>query len=413
MSSGPSFDFDIVIVGGGPAGLSTALFLEHTAPHLRKRMLVLERGKYPREKICAGAIGARADKALEKIGVQIDVPHMPMRGLSVRANGKMFEVRRDGPVIGRVVRRIEFDHALARKVQERGIEVQDGVKVENVVVDSQNVRLLTNRGEIRTKALVGADGVGSIVRRMTGFPRGSFMAQAMEVDTEWAPTDAKRDVLHFDLEDQGLAGYSWDFPTIVQGEVLVCRGIYELRGEGVPERDAAEMGVAEKLAARNEKLGVSASSHAVRRFAERGISFAEALSRPRVLLVGEAAGIDPVLGEGIAQAILYGSVAGPYLAESLARGDLGFGDWRDRLRSTRLGLDLAVRSRAARYVYGNVRPVVERYVTESRAIVGAGMRWFAGERIPRLMLGRAALDLGWAVRQRCQALLWKCFKLHS
>lgn len=394
MVSSRSFDVDLVIVGGGPAGLSTALFLEHTAPHLRKRILVLERGKYPREKICAGAVGARADKALEKIGVRIHVPSMPMRGLSVRANGKTFVVKRDGPIIGRVVRRVEFDHALALQGKARGIDVQDGVKVENVVVHAEGVDVKTSRGEIRAKAIVGADGVGSIVRRLTGFPKGSFMAQAMEVDTGFASMDGERDVLHFDLEDQGLAGYAWDFPTIVGGENLVCRGIYELRGEGVPERDAAEIGLAEKLAARNELLGVTSTCHAVRRFAERGISFSEALSRPRVLLVGEAAGIDPVLGEGIAQAILYGAVAGPYLAEGLSRNALTFGDWKDRLRSTRLGLDLAVRSRAARYVYGSVRPVVERYVTESRAIVEAGMRWFAGERIPRWTLARAALDLG-------------------
>lgn len=394
MFSSPPFDVDVVIVGGGPAGLSTALFLEHTAPHLRKRMLVLERGKYPREKICAGAVGARADRALEKIGIRVDVPHMPMRGLSVRANGKTFVVKRDGPIIGRVVRRIEFDHAMALQVKNRGIQVQDGVKVEDVIVYSDYVLIVTSRGELRAKTIVGSDGVGSIVRRLTGFPRGSYMAQAMEVDTGFASTDGKDDVLHFDLEDQGLAGYAWDFPTIVHGEKKVCRGIYELRGEGVPERASNEIGVAEKLAARNEKLGVTGTCHRTRRFAERGISFAEALSRPRVLLAGEAAGIDPVLGEGIAQAILYGSVAGPYLAECLAQNNLSFDDWKVRLRSTRLGLDLAVRSRAARYVYGNVRPLMETYVTESRALVEAGMRWFAGERIPRWILARAAVDLG-------------------
>jgi flavin-dependent dehydrogenase len=191
-----------------------------------------------------------------------------------------------------------------------------------------------------------------------------------------------------------LAGYAWDFPTIVRGEPLVCRGLYELRGEGIPERLEGAPGVAEKLQRRNETLGVASSAHAVRRFAERGISFSEALSRPRVLLVGEAAGIDPVLGEGIAQAILYGSVAGPYLAESLARNDVSFSSWKERLRSTRLGFDLAVRSQAAQYVYGMARPLMERYVTNSRAIVEAGMLWFAGERIPRRSLLKAAVDLG-------------------
>ncbi|HRI64874.1 MAG TPA: NAD(P)/FAD-dependent oxidoreductase [Polyangium sp.] len=394
MRQGPALDVEVLIVGGGPAGLSTALFLRHVAPHLRERILLIEKSKYPREKICAGAVGARADLALAAIGVRVDVPHVPIRGLSVRANGKMFVVRRDGPMLGRVVRRIEFDQALANQVRERNIPLRDGVKVDNIVLEPDCVRVSTSAGDIRTRVLVGADGVGSIVRRLTGFPRGTFMAQAMEVDTAFVPSDGDADVLHFDLEDRGLAGYAWDFPTIVHGKNLVCRGMYELRGAGIPERGGDEAGVAEKLKQRNDVLGVSG---AVRRFAERGISFSEVLSKPRVLLVGEAAGIDPVLGEGIAQAILYGAVAGPYLAESLARNDISFVSWKERMRSTRLGLDLAVRSRAAPYVYAGLRPLVERYVTHSRAIVEAGMKWFAGERIPRRMLVRAGVDLGWAV----------------
>ena len=397
MRQGPALDVEVLIVGGGPAGLSTGLFLTHAAPHLRERVLLIEKSKYPREKICAGAVGARADLALAAIGVRVDVPHMPIRGLSVRANGKTFVVRRDGPILGRVVRRIEFDQALANEVRARNIPLRDGVKVEAIVLEPDYVRVSTSAGDIRARVLVGADGVGSVVRRATGFSRGTFLAQAMELDTAFTPGDGEPDVLHFDLQDRGLAGYAWDFPTIVQGKPMVCRGIYEVRGAGVPERAEGAGGVAEKLARRNEAFGVSG---VVRRFAERGISFSEPLSRPRVLLVGEAGGIDPVLGEGIAQAILYGAAAGPYLAESLARNDISFASWKEHVRATRLGLDLAARSRAAPYVYGGLRALMERYVTQSRAIVESGMKWFAGERIPRRMLVRAGVDLGWAVAER-------------
>lgn len=397
-------DAEIVIVGGGPAGISTALFLAHAAPRLADRILVLERGTYPREKICAGAIGARADRLLASIGVRAFVPSVPIHGLSVDASGRRLSARTEGPPIGRVVRRFEFDHALARQALARGIRVRDGVKVTGLVVGEHDARIETSIGEIRARAVVGADGVGSVVRRALGLPRGAFMAQAVEVDTPDARGDGPRDVLHFDMSARGLPGYAWDFPTLVHGRALVCRGIYELRAEGVPERAATEPAPAERLLARANDQGVAVPASALRRFAERGLSLHEPFARPRVLLVGEAAGIDPALGEGIAQAIQYGSVAGPFLARALEAGDLSFAAFPSVLRASRLGLDLRLRARAARFVYGGARPVIERWVTRSHALARAGMDYFAGERVDRRALGRSALDLGgalfgWAIDQ--------------
>jgi len=72
-------DLDLVIVGGGPAGVSTALFLMAAAPWLTGRIAILEKERYPREKICAGAIGARADKLLATIGVRVEVPSVAIQ----------------------------------------------------------------------------------------------------------------------------------------------------------------------------------------------------------------------------------------------------------------------------------------------------------------------------------------------
>lgn len=390
-------DAEIVIVGGGPAGISTALFLAHAAPRLAERIVVLERSRYPREKVCAGAIGARADKLLASIGVRVDVPSVPIRGLSVDASGRRLAERSEGPPVGRVVRRFEFDHAFAQAAMARGVRVRDGVKVTGLVIGEREARIETSIGELRACAVVGADGVGSVVRRALGLPRGAFMAQAVELDTKGARDDGPRDVLHFDMAARGLPGYAWDFPTLVHGEPMVCRGIYELRGGGVPERAATEPAPAERLLARAAAQGVPASASSLRRFAERGLSLHEPFARPRVLLVGEAAGIDPALGEGIAQAIQYGAVAGPFLARALQTDDLSFASFPSVLHASRLGLDLRLRARAARLVYGKARPLVERWVTRSHALAAAGMDYFAGERVDRRALGRSALDLGGAM----------------
>src|SRR5262245_10496160 len=126
---------DLVIVGGGPSGLATALFLGAAAPHLLDRVVVLEKEHYPREKICAGAIGARADRLLERIGVRVDVPSAWVRGLSIVSDQGRLVERTEEP-IGRVVRRVEFDRRLAEIARARGVRVLEGARVTEVGVDA-------------------------------------------------------------------------------------------------------------------------------------------------------------------------------------------------------------------------------------------------------------------------------------
>lgn len=395
-------DLDLVIVGGGPAGVSTALFLAAAVPGLAGRIAVLEKERYPREKICAGAIGARADKLLATIGVHVEVPGVPIHGLSVATPFGARRSRdpdRTAP-IGRVVRRVEFDRALADEARARGITIHDGVRVLGVEVGPGGARLQTSRGEIRTRALVGADGVGSLVRRAIGAPRGRFLAQVVEVDTPALPDELPRDLLHFDLTDRGLAGYAWDFPTVVSGEALVCRGLYELRLDREGERAPTPQGAVDlgaRLEARIAALGLEARGLRIKRFAERGLALHEPFARPSVILVGEAAGIDPVLGEGIPQALGYGAAAGAYLARCLTAGDLSFTGWPRALLRSRVGLDLRIRSRLPGIIYGAPRPLIERWLTETTDLAVAGMRYLAGERVPRRRLVGAARDAGSAI----------------
>ena len=107
---------DFVIVGGGPAGISTALHLQHAAPHAK--FVVLEAKPYPRDKICAGGIGARAFRYLERIGVEVDCPKVKVDAIALRF-GEQTIVTRD-PDIGVVVRRFLFDHAFAKVAIGRG-----------------------------------------------------------------------------------------------------------------------------------------------------------------------------------------------------------------------------------------------------------------------------------------------------
>jgi len=288
------------------------------------------------------------------------------------------------PGLGVVVRRVQFDHALAREAQARGITVRDGTAVTSIAPERDHVRVTLASGEtLRTKVLVGADGVSGITRRQVGMPQSTLRAQVVELDTPATPNDAPRDTIVFDFSARDLHGYAWDFPTLVAGEPLVCRGAYVIHNLGA---DSPKTRIAGYLASR----GLDLARYKLKQYAERGLEPGADLSRPRVLLVGEAAGIDIATGEGIAQAIEYGMLAGPYLARALERDDLGFFDWRHTIDHRHLGKQLAIRHACYRMFYGQRRPLVERLLPRMPALIQVGLQDFAGTPLSKLALVRGA-----------------------
>ena len=375
-------ELDLVIIGGGPAGISTALHVQAAAPEVAGRMVVLEAKPYPREKICAGGVGARAFRILERIGVTVECPMVKLDAVALRFGNEMM-VTRD-PDLGVVVRRVEFDHAFAKTAIARGIEVRDDTPVTAIEVASDHVRVETERGDVyRARAVIGADGVGGITRRATGFPRGELRAQVVELDTEDLPTDQPRDTIVFDFTARDLHGYAWDFPTIVDGKPLVCRGAYVIHNLG---HDSPKARIDRYLRDR----GLELERYRLKQFAERGFEPGAAISKPRVLLVGEAAGIDIATGEGIAQAIEYGWIAGPYLAKAIDRDNLSFGNWRAYVDRHHVGWQLRVRHACYRAFYSDRRDTIERMLPRMTALFKVGVQDFAGKPISKLAMIRGA-----------------------
>src|SRR5262249_51223295 len=127
------------------------------------------------------------------------------------------------------------------------------------------------------------------------------------------------------------------------GRPLVCRGVYRLKGEG--DRPDGAGDVAAVLSERLRGQGIDPASCKNKRYAERGYEPGAPVARGALMLAGEAAGIDPVTGEGIAQAIEYGVLAGRFLARRLARDDgasARLEGWTAELASSRLARDLRI-----------------------------------------------------------------------
>ncbi len=353
-------DHDIVIVGAGPAGLSTALHLLKLAPDLARRTLILERARHPRPKLCAGGIMPGGVAWLRGLGLDLgEVDSVDVPEVHFRFEARSFVVRRR-PFVFRVVRRAQFDAWLADQARARGLALQEDTPVRRVCRRADGVEVETDRATYRARAVVGADGATGVVRRAVArghVPHVSRLLEVLVPDDGPPPLspglgeggggDERRALLDFSCMARGVQGYVWSFPTPVQRRPVRTLGVFDSRVRARAPRAALPAALREAAA----PLGVALDRHEVAAHPLRWFHPRVALSAPRVLLVGDAAGVDPLLGEGISFALGYGDVAARALRDAFARGDLSFHDYRSRLLRHPTGRYLRRRTAVARSVY--------------------------------------------------------------
>ncbi len=353
--SSPDFDYDIVIVGSGPAGVSTWLHLHKLDPALAARTLVLEKARHPRPKLCGGGIMRAADAVLGRLCVKIDVPSVPIHNAEFRYHGQRFYWRQRN--FFRVVRRYEFDAALADAARRRGMALHEQEAVRDFARIGGGVEVETSRGAYRARALVGADGATSAVRAAMHIEEKPRIARLISILTPPVLAPAGRSarlelggntaVFEMDGLDAGLQGYVCDFPCLEDDAAALDRGIFDSRiYRGGPRADLKTLfrGALRARGAFNPDQAWE--GHPERWFQPRAV-----YAQPHVLLAGDAAGVDPLAGEGISFALQYGEVAAAELAAAFSRDDFGFDRYRARIMAHDVGKGLTQRYWLAKFIY--------------------------------------------------------------
>ena len=347
-------DKDILIIGGGPSGLSTALHLAIYAPHLTQRILILEKEQYPRLKLCAGGLVIDAERILEHLGLNVsEIPHVDTDSIRFDFAGKGINIRMPKRHALRVIRRDEFDHWLARQAEHRGIEIRQGVTVKKISPDEEGVTVETDQGNFRAILVVGADGSNGLTRRSIFPNEPIYTARVLEVLTPVSPsskiTEPRKQVALFDFfpVPDNIAGYVWDFPTQIKGREMRCWGVYDTNLLADQKRPPLKEPLAEEM----QRQGFDLNAYEIKGHPIRWYSPGNKASISRVILVGDAVGADVIFGEGISMALGYGNLAAQEIAESFQRGEFSFRGYKRRLERSGLGQTLFARWLIAQIIY--------------------------------------------------------------
>lgn len=313
--------YDLIVVGGGPAGSMCA----RKAASQGLDVLLLEKERVPRKKLCGGALSARVTEVLD-FTIQSVVQHEIHCALVHAPSGRKVTIVRDDTK-GYLIKRSEFDSLLLDRARSAGVEIIDGADVLAVEQLKKGIRVLTSGDSYRGRMLVGADGVNSTVGRAVGLRErwpDDRVALCIAADIALPAAEIQR-VMSSESTGGHLAielypwimehGYSWCFPK--RNEISLGIG-YTLKYGVQNIRDAWK-----KFVERFEReKDIVLDIDRVRAHRVSLAKFDGRLATRRTMLVGDAAGLaSPVTGEGIYYAIKSGLIAGQVASEVVRNKD--------------------------------------------------------------------------------------------
>jgi flavin-dependent dehydrogenase len=353
---------DVCIIGAGPSGIATAAALVKLNSNLRDHLVILEKAAHPRHKLCGGGLTPWADALLRELELEANVPTLHVDKVQLFLSEQPLEFNKPGVL--RTIRRNEFDAALAKSLRHKGVRLLENTPVQNLIEERDGIRVETSGETFLAKIVVGADGAKSLVRR-TFFPENSSrVSRLIEI---LAPAknglasefEQRRAVIDFRPVKRDLQGYIWGFPCWCNGAPHLNIGVFDSRiVADEPRANLPEM-LQRHLDERGWNISVELMGHPERWFHPQDV-----YSRPRVLLVGDAAGVEPWLGEGISLSLAYGPVAAATIVSALENSDFSFAGYRQNILAAKVGKILRRNRLVARLFYApkifSILPIFSR-----------------------------------------------------
>ncbi|MGO1400854.1 MAG: geranylgeranyl reductase family protein [Flaviflexus sp.] len=337
-----SGDADVIVVGAGPGGSATAHYLAQTG----LRVLLLEKGTFPRDKICGDGLTPRAVAEIIRMGINTDGW---IRNYSLVAHGGGHRIEVPWPELnsmpsyGMARARGDLDHDLAKKAVESGADLREGMTVTGPITHERSGRIIgveaRPKGADRKAppqrflAPIVVDAGGVSARLATSMGREKIFNRPMGVATRTYFKSPRADEpimeSHLELWDGEpgksnlMPGYGWVFPL---GDGLVNVGLGSLSSTAKPTGIDYRKLFDTWMQNVPEEWGFTKENQVGQ---VRGAALPMAFNRKPhyesgLLLVGDAGGmVSPFNGEGIAYAMQSGRLAADFITQALSRRSLG------------------------------------------------------------------------------------------
>lgn len=281
-------EFDVIIIGGGPAGIAAAKKLSES----NLKFCIIEKEKFPRMKLCGGGLTSKSQDVLEELNLNYQIEQI-IEIVKIEYKKKIYDWKMDRPII--MVDRKTFDNDNLNQIKELGIPVYE----EEIVERIENNKIITNNHEFNFKYLIFADGINGFSKKYTKVNNTGY---CIETDVK----NITRDNALFSF-NATLDGYGWIFPkkdkiTIGLGKFKNTKADYKKMLHDFSKRNDIDL-------ANIKLLGFPIPN---------GNLVKNPVIDNNKILVGDAAGLaDPVTGEGIYYALLSGKLS----AEAIIRAN--------------------------------------------------------------------------------------------
>lgn len=353
------FDYDVAIIGAGPAGTACALALRHSG----LRVALLDKAQFPRDKICGDAVPGHALKALRQLDPAFVEALWQLQPLDavresrlVAPNGDSLRLRWKLPSFS--CPRQTLDAALLDLVRAHSTtEIRESTGLKDLQIAADGVRLRPADGpEITCQLVIGCDGANSVVgRKLLPEPRLARAHHCVGVRAYFENiAGTESGTTEFFLTRDYLAGYVWLFP-VGQGRYNVGLGML---AEVVAQHKVDLKVTMQHLLATHPALaGRFAEARQLGPTVGFGLPLGGGRVRPisgeRFMLCGDAASlIDPLQGHGIDTAMQSGILAAAQALACFEKQDFsaGFLQEYDAQVAHKIGRKLAKSYRLMRFL---------------------------------------------------------------